>query len=121
MSQTMHRTTLLVVVMAVAWLSSRPAGQFVQPSTKNGEWPHYTGDARGTKYSPLDQINAGNFDSLEIAWRFKTDNFGTRPRVQARGDAADGRRRALRHGRHTPVGHRDQRRERRASVGAQLS
>ena len=29
-----------------------------QPSTKDGEWPSYTADARGSKYSPLDQINA---------------------------------------------------------------
>ena len=33
-----------------------------QPSTKNGEWPQYTGDLKGTKYSPLDQINASNFN-----------------------------------------------------------
>src|SRR6185503_17491295 len=48
------------------------------PSTKNGEWPHYTGDLAGTRYSPLDQINADNFNKLEVAWRFKTDNLGTR-------------------------------------------
>jgi len=28
---------------------------------------------------PLDQINASNFNDLEIAWRIKTDNFGDRP------------------------------------------
>jgi len=50
-----------------------------QPTTKNGEWPYYTADLKGTKYSPLDQINAQNFSQLEVAWRFKTDNFGTRP------------------------------------------
>ena len=32
-----------------------------------------------TRYSPLDQINAGNFNKLEVAWRFKTDNLGPRP------------------------------------------
>src|SRR5271168_3430117 len=50
-----------------------------QPSTKNGEWPYYTADARGSKYSPLDQINAENFNKLEVAWRFKTDSLGPRP------------------------------------------
>ena len=49
------------------------------PSTVHGEWPHYTGDLRGTRYSPLDQINAENFNDLEIAWTFKTDNLGSRP------------------------------------------
>src|ERR671925_1789387 len=56
-----------------------------QPSTKNGEWPHYTADLKGTKYSPLDQINAANFKDLEVAWRFKTDNLGTRPEFKLEG------------------------------------
>jgi len=29
-----------------------------QPSTKNGGWPYYAADARDSKYSPLDRINA---------------------------------------------------------------
>jgi len=56
-----------------------------QPSTKNGEWPHYTADLNGTRYSPLDQINASNFNKLEVAWRFKTDNLGTRPEYKLEG------------------------------------
>jgi quinoprotein glucose dehydrogenase len=54
-------------------------------STKNGEWPHYTGDLAGTRYSPLDQITADNFNKLEVAWRFKTDNLGTRPEYKLEG------------------------------------
>ena len=27
------------------------------PSTKNGEWPYYTADVKGSRYSPLDPIN----------------------------------------------------------------
>src|SRR5678816_4200981 len=56
-----------------------------QPSTRNGDWPHYTADMRGTKYSPLDQINATNFNKMEVAWRFKTDNLGTRPEFKLEG------------------------------------
>jgi len=56
-----------------------------QPSTKNGEWPMYTADLAGSKYSPLDQINAGNFSKLEVAWRFKTDNLGPRPENKLEG------------------------------------
>src|SRR5437867_10992005 len=48
-------------------------------STKNGEWPNYAGDVKGTRYSPLSQNNADNYNRLEIAWRCKTDNLGTRP------------------------------------------
>ena len=54
-------------------------------TTKNGEWPHYTGDLSGARYSPLDQINAENFNKLEVAWRFKTDNLGTRPEYKLEG------------------------------------
>jgi quinoprotein glucose dehydrogenase len=50
-----------------------------QSGTKSGEWRSYGGDLGNTRYSPLDQIQAGNFNKLEIAWRFKTDNLGPRP------------------------------------------
>ena len=33
------------------------------------EWPSYAHDLAGTKYSPLDQIDASNFSNLEIVWR----------------------------------------------------
>jgi glucose dehydrogenase len=41
-----------------------------------GDWPTYHGSFGAQRYSPLDQINAENVDSLEIAWRFSTENFG---------------------------------------------
>src|SRR5579864_842698 len=50
-----------------------------QSSTKNGEWPTYGGDLASTRYAPLDQINADNFNKLAVAWRFKTDSLGPRP------------------------------------------
>ena len=56
-----------------------------QPSTKNGEWPHYNGDLKGSRYSPLDQINASNFGKLQVAWRFKTDAFGPFPEYKLEG------------------------------------
>src|SRR5438094_10527979 len=56
-----------------------------QPSTANGEWPHYTADIKGTRYSPLDQINPSNFNKLELAWRYKTDNLGPRPEYKLEG------------------------------------
>jgi quinoprotein glucose dehydrogenase len=48
-----------------------------QSGAKNGEWPTYGGDIGNTRYSPLDQINAGNFNRLQVAWKFKTDNLGS--------------------------------------------
>src|SRR5436190_5351407 len=53
-----------------------------QSGAQNGEWRSHGGDIGHTRYSPLDQINAGNFGKLEVAWRFKTDNLGPRPEFQ---------------------------------------
>src|ERR1700739_2148562 len=106
---------LLAVAAVVAGLafgqSRGVSGQSVagqpstnQPSTRNGEWPQYTADLKGTKYSPLDQINASNFNQLEVAWRFKTDNWAISG-IQAGGDAADGQRRPLYDGGDAAVGY----------------
>src|SRR5437867_1724885 len=84
----MSRTTCRSVAAAAALvigLTAVTAGMPGQLSTKNGEWPTYCGDLAGTKYSPLDQINAANFNKLEVAWRFKTDNLGTRPEYKLEG------------------------------------
>jgi quinoprotein glucose dehydrogenase len=50
-----------------------------QQGAENGEWRHYGGDEANTRYAPLDQITADNFNDLELAWRMKTDNFGPEP------------------------------------------
>src|SRR5216684_2041816 len=52
---------------------------------KNTEWPTYNADLAGSRYRPLDQIHAGNFKNLEVAWRFKTDNIGNRPEYKLEG------------------------------------
>jgi quinoprotein glucose dehydrogenase len=88
MFKTMKRAAPAIAVLAAGtmWMTARPAGQATgMPSTRNGDWTHYTADVRGTKYSPLDQINASNFNKLEVAWRFKTDNLGTRPEFKLEG------------------------------------
>ena len=41
-----------------------------------GEWRTYGSDLASTRYSAVDQITAANFNKLEVAWRFKTDNLG---------------------------------------------
>jgi quinoprotein glucose dehydrogenase len=72
-----------LLAAGLAWVSPRVFGQGSgQPSTRNGEWPMYTADIRGSKYSPLDQLNASNFSKMEVAWRFKTDNLGPRPETK---------------------------------------
>jgi quinoprotein glucose dehydrogenase len=76
----------LSVIFAAGLLAPPAPGQTAEkPSTKNGEWIYWSGDLKGSRYSPLDQINAANFNKLEVAWRFKTDNFGTRPEYKLEG------------------------------------
>ena len=71
---------IALVIIALASLTPRLSSQNTGlPSTRNGDWPHYTADLKGTRYSPLDQINGTNFNQLEVAWRFKTSNLGPRP------------------------------------------
>jgi quinoprotein glucose dehydrogenase len=70
-------------ISAITGLACIAWGQ--TPATKNGEWPYYTADLKGTKYSPLDQINADNFNKLEVAWRFRTDHLGPRPEYKLEG------------------------------------
>ncbi|MDP1930807.1 MAG: PQQ-binding-like beta-propeller repeat protein [Gammaproteobacteria bacterium] len=45
-------------------------------SVDRGDWPVYHGNEFSQRYSPLDQINAQNVGSLQIAWNFSTQNFG---------------------------------------------
>src|SRR5450432_3201072 len=94
MTRTARRTVLATVSIAGALglmaigprMTAQLSGQAPGfPSTKNGEWPYYTADVKGSRYSPLDQINASNFNQLEVAWRFKTDNLGTRPEFKLEG------------------------------------
>ena len=43
---------------------------------KTVEWLHHRGDAGSMNYSALDLINRENVSELEIAWRWRSDNFG---------------------------------------------
>src|ERR1700680_5027007 len=74
--------TRMTFLSLFGWLACSPAESPAQPlqsGAGNSEWRSYAGDLRNFHYAPLDQINAGNFNQLEIAWRFKTDSLGNRP------------------------------------------
>jgi len=64
---------------AAVILASVPLG--AQTGAKNGEWRTYGGDLGNTRYAPLDQINASNFDKLQIAWTFNAANLGAVPEL----------------------------------------
>jgi quinoprotein glucose dehydrogenase len=88
MTRTLFGSAVLAILVGLILVGTRTTlvtGQGYLPTTKNGDWIYYTADVRGTKYTPLDQINAQNFKDLEVAWRFKTDNLGTRPEYKLEG------------------------------------
>ena len=69
------RRTLALTIVALAGATTLDA----QRGAANGEWRTWGGDLAATRYAPLDQIDASNFNKLQIAWRFKTENLGKRP------------------------------------------
>jgi quinoprotein glucose dehydrogenase len=70
--------TLLLSVLAAGLASA----QTRSGTTTAGEWPAYGGDLGHTRYAPLDQIDASNFGSLAIAWRFSVANLGPTPEMR---------------------------------------
>src|ERR1700682_565898 len=76
-----NRSALIAAGLACAGLAQNGAPN----GAKDVEWPTYGADLRNTRYRPLDQIHAGNFNKLEVAWRFKTDNIGNRPEYKLEG------------------------------------
>src|SRR3989442_14176573 len=45
-----------------------------QSGVANGEWREFGGESYG-KYSPLDQINAGNIQDLQVIWRWTSPDI----------------------------------------------
>lgn len=80
------------LVGALVWFTAeRPAGLTVGlaqsarkgapgaiSGTRDTDWPAYGADLRNTRYRAFDQIDASNFSSLQVAWRFSTANMGPR-------------------------------------------
>ncbi len=64
-----HAGLLAAAVLVVLSVVQPAAAQY---GAVDGEWRSYAGDNGSTKYSPLDQIDAGNFDDLRIAWRWRS-------------------------------------------------
>ena len=78
----------MAVALALALSASVMAGIALAAAAEDGanvEWPTYAGNWDASKYRPLDQINASNFNQLEVVWRFKTDHIGNRPEFKLEG------------------------------------
>ncbi len=72
---------LAVAVVAIGLAVRAERSEAVQGAAKvrgnvPGEWRYWGGDAWSTRYSSLDQINASNFGSLEVAWQWSASPLG---------------------------------------------
>ncbi len=45
---------------------------------QDSDWPRHGRDAAETRFSPLDQINTGNVDRLQVAWSWEIPKTGAR-------------------------------------------
>src|SRR5262245_8394172 len=80
-----HRFAAIGTVFVLFVTLPLSESQFAQRDLARLEWRQYGGDLASTKYSPLDQINAGNIKDLTIAWRWSSpDNDVVKANPQAR-------------------------------------
>ncbi|HEY0930325.1 MAG TPA: PQQ-binding-like beta-propeller repeat protein [Gemmatimonas sp.] len=63
-------------LLVQAGTSTAQPGKPLERGNAYGEWRHWGADQWSTRYSPLEQINATNFDSLQVAWEWKGGAFG---------------------------------------------
>src|SRR6185369_13889987 len=66
-------------VTALTWLAGPGLSAQAKPGARGnvpGEWRVWGADLWSTRYSPLDQINAQNFNSLKQAWVWNAGEFG---------------------------------------------
>ena len=67
---TVMRVRVLILLAATALLYAQKA------KDNPRDWPMYTRDLAGTRYSPLKQINAGNVSKLTAAWNVQSARPG---------------------------------------------
>src|SRR5688500_6118410 len=60
---------VLGVVVAAGAVDAQAPARLTRGNAA-GEWRFGAADAWSTRYSPLDQINARNFDSLQVSWEW---------------------------------------------------
>ena len=61
----------LTVVLAGSMMATRPVLAQEAARSPDADWPTYSRDLAGTRYSPLDQIDTGNVAELEEAWSYR--------------------------------------------------
>src|SRR5262249_53753043 len=67
---------MLTGSLVLARQSSAVQGTPLTRGNAYGEWRYWGADAWSTRYSPLDQINAPHFNSLQGAWQWNAGEDG---------------------------------------------
>src|SRR5215471_6371542 len=65
----------IMTAVSMILFASAAAAQVSAPQSADGpiaDWPYYGGDAGGSRYSPLTQINRANVAQLKTAWEYHT-------------------------------------------------
>lgn len=68
----------LVFTVLFSLVASAQA-QHVNERADPADWKYIGGDAGHTRSTPLDQINAANFEDLEVEWTWDDTSFGSTP------------------------------------------
>ena len=62
--------------LAIALLACfGPVAAYTQSGSPAVEWPYYGGDAGGSRFSSLSQINTSNVQKLKVAWVYHTGDI----------------------------------------------
>src|SRR5262249_14942472 len=78
----LRRNTILLVCAAVLiglQIAAITAQQPVKSPNPAADWPMFSNDLAGNRFSPLKQINPGNVSKLKLAWRipYRADRSNT--------------------------------------------
>jgi glucose dehydrogenase len=66
----MHIRSLPAAALLSSLVSVSAFAQSTQPKVKDSDWPMFSRDLAGTRYSPLTQINTKNVSKLTKAWSY---------------------------------------------------
>jgi glucose dehydrogenase len=76
-SRSRHPSSTRWLTLTFGAVLALPVASVAQgPGTDDSQWTYLGGDAWHTRYTPADQINASNFEDLEVAWRWNAASFG---------------------------------------------
>ena len=76
-SRSRHPSPIQWLTLAFGAVLALPVASVAQGAgTEDGQWTYLGGDAWHTRYTPADQINASNFEDLEVAWQWNAASFG---------------------------------------------